>query len=69
MEFLFAVIHPETVSGVDDPDDSVCLFKVVPPVGTQGALSADIPCALLNNAPDYVPMTTHIYSEYSWGCH
>ena len=47
MEFLFAIFHSEAVPGIHNPDDSIGLFKVVSPVRTKRALSADIPCMLL----------------------
>ena len=69
MKFLFAVIHSEAVSRVDNPDDSVGLFKVIPPVRTQRALSADIPYSSVKRRFQFTPITTHRYSEYNWeGC-
>ena len=47
MELLFAIFHPKPISRVDNPNDSIGLLKVVPPVRTKRALPANIPCALL----------------------
>jgi len=43
VEFMFAVGHAHAVAGVDDPDERVGLLKVVPPVGPERALAADVP--------------------------
>ena len=43
MEFGSAVMDTESVCGIDNPDETVRLFKVVFPVGTQGLLSPDVP--------------------------
>jgi hypothetical protein len=68
MEFLFTIFHSKAVSGVDNPDESVGLFKVVSPVRTERALPTNIPCILLNNALTPVSITTHRYSKYNWKC-
>lgn len=65
MEFLFAISGSKTVPGVDNPDNSVGLFKVVSPVRTKGTLPANIPCVLLNNALSSVSTTTYRYSKYN----
>ena len=43
VELFFTVLHAHPVTGVDDPDQRICLFKVVAPVRSQGALTADVP--------------------------
>ena len=65
MEFLFTIFHSKTVHRVDDPDESVSLFKVVSPVRSERALSTDIPCVLLNDALSPVSMATYRYSKYN----
>ena len=43
VELFFAVCYAQPVGGIDDPDQDVCLFKVVAPVGAEGFLAADVP--------------------------
>jgi hypothetical protein len=43
VELFFAVLHPHSVARIDDPDECICLFKVVSPVRPEGPLTTDIP--------------------------
>lgn len=43
VEFLSAVLDPQPVRRVDDPDQRVGLFKVVAPVRAEGLLAAYVP--------------------------
>jgi len=47
VKLLFTILHSKAISGVDNPDDGVGLFKVVSPVRAKRALPANVPCALL----------------------
>lgn len=42
-QFFSAVFHTNRIAAVDHPDDGIGLFKVVPPVRSQGTLTAHIP--------------------------
>lgn len=48
-QLRFAVFHSLLVIGVDDPDQSVCLFEVVPPERPQALLTSYVPCSNNNN--------------------
>lgn len=43
LELPLAVVHALAVGAVHHPDEAVSALKVVPPVGPQGLLAADIP--------------------------
>lgn len=43
MEFGFGVFKPKFIGAVDYPDDSIGLFEIVPPVGSDGLLPSHIP--------------------------
>jgi hypothetical protein len=43
MKFLLAVFHAHPISRIDDPNERVCLLEIVPPIWTEGALSAYVP--------------------------
>jgi hypothetical protein len=42
-QLLPAVCQTSTVSGIDHPDECVCLLEVVLPVGSECLLTADVP--------------------------
>jgi hypothetical protein len=42
-QFLPTIIDPQAIGCIDNPDQRVSLFKVIPPVRSQGLLAADIP--------------------------
>jgi len=65
VELFFTIFHSKTVPRVDDPDESVSLFKVVSPVRTKRALSTNIPCVSLNDVLSPVSMMTYKYSKYN----
>ena len=44
VQLFFAVLHAHAIAGVDDPDECVCLLKVVPPIWAKRALPTDVPC-------------------------
>ena len=43
MQFITTVGYAELVSGVYDPDQSICFLKVISPVGSDRLLSTHIP--------------------------
>lgn len=43
VELGTAVIEPSQVRAIDHPDHSVRLLVIVPPVGSEGLLSANVP--------------------------
>ena len=43
MKFSLGIFESKFIWAVNDPDDSVGLFKIVPPIGSDGSLSSDIP--------------------------
>lgn len=43
MQFSFCVFESEFIGAVDNPDDSISLFEVIPPVGSNGFLSSHVP--------------------------
>ena len=46
MQLVSAVRHAQSVTRVDYPDHSVCLFEIVSPVGSESPLTTDIPYVL-----------------------
>jgi hypothetical protein len=42
-EFLPAVCETFAVCGIDNPDECICLFEVVLPIGSECLLTADVP--------------------------
>ena len=43
VEFVFAVLQPPRVCTVYDPDQCICLLKIIPPVGSERLLSPYVP--------------------------
>lgn len=43
-QLIPAVLDPLPVVGVDDPDERVRLFEMVPPKWAEALLATDIPC-------------------------
>ena len=43
VEFGFGILKSEFIGAIDDPNNSIGLFEVVPPVGPDGSLSSDVP--------------------------
>ena len=50
VQFVAAVLYTQPIRGVDHPDQSVCLLKVVPPVRPQRLLTTHIPYRILSVA-------------------
>jgi hypothetical protein len=44
MQHLLAVLNPQPIRRINDPDEGVGFFKVVAPVGPKCFLAADVPC-------------------------
>lgn len=42
-QLVLAVIYPYSVCGVHDPDESIGLFEIIPPVGSDRLLASHIP--------------------------
>lgn len=42
-DLMTSHLHAERVCAVDDPDQGICLLKIVTPVGAQRLLAAHIP--------------------------
>lgn len=43
MEFLFGILESHFIRAVNNPDDSISLFEVISPIGSDGFLSTNIP--------------------------
>jgi hypothetical protein len=43
LQLVATVINAETIRGIDDPYQSISLFKVIPPVRPQSLLPANVP--------------------------
>jgi hypothetical protein len=43
LQFISAVLESQFVAAVNDPDQAVGLLEIVPPIGSDGGLAANIP--------------------------
>lgn len=46
VQFVSAVVNPQSIRRIDDPDQRIRLLKVVPPVRPQRFLAANVPCSI-----------------------
>ena len=67
MQLTSAVLDPQTVRRIHDPDQGIRLLKVVPPVGPQRLLPTDVPWRWLdtfNGSVENNALGIQIFSLY-----
>jgi hypothetical protein len=43
MQLVFAIPHAHSITGINNPDQSIRLFEIISPVWSKGPLTSDVP--------------------------